>query len=259
MNKIKKAVLVIVAILFLLFLIGVSQEISEEKKSTEVSSGVLEKKIEVKVSSLPYLKYARLLLNDNKRTDKEIEDVVKKKNIGLVFFLCVENIPVKEECILQTGNFLKETREEEILTSKYNNCYLPTSGFLPGEPYYISVLNKKDKSVIAEYTVFPNPIKTTSPSGSQINLALDSVVDDIFLITGTGFIKNEDLLICSQSEDEVLDFPAQCDENGEFNLSLNVGVLGKTKGKAKIKVYSPKTKETLELDYKWGIPLETRF
>ena len=255
----KKVIILMVAIVLLFQDYGISQEISKEKKSTKVDSRVQEKKINVKVSCLSYLEYTKIVPNGKKMEDKEIEDYAKKNKLGKVFFVSVENIPANEECILQANTMFKKTLQDGLLTSMCNSAYLSTVDFFPGQPYYISVLKKKDRSVIAEYTVFPNPIETKSPSGRHINVAMGSAVENVFLITGTGFSKNEQLYVSSHSGNEILDCPVPCDENGGFRRRIEVGVLGKTKGKTKLKVYSPKTKETLELDYKWGIPLQNRF
>jgi hypothetical protein len=117
------------------------------------------------------------------------------------------------------------------------------------EPVRLSLVSDDDKHLRAFISWVPIPNRATDKKCSFEEVML-APLSSLVALQGSGYDPNTDIQFKSESEGEHHDGQIKSDSDGDFYFAVGLGVKGKEKGVAKVKVIS--TGCSVSLDIPWG-------
>lgn len=123
--------------------------------------------------------------------------------------------------------------------------------FMNGERVYYVIMSEDFKthwSIILE----PNPIQEFWDDGAKVSLEMLTPYANLFLVSGTNFCPDEELLITSTSKDEVISWTINVSSNGEWHMLYSPAVEGYIGGKVSYQVERKSMKKKRLLKFFWG-------
>jgi hypothetical protein len=117
------------------------------------------------------------------------------------------------------------------------------------EPIRLSLVSDDDKHLRAFISWVPIPNRATDKKCSFEEVML-APLSSLVALQGSGYEPNADIQFKSESEGEHHDGQIKSDADGNFYFAVGLGVKGKEKGVAKVKMIS--TGCSVSLDIPWG-------
>ncbi len=118
------------------------------------------------------------------------------------------------------------------------------------------VIEDGKKQKLAATRIFPKPIECKAADGASLRLRLSAPEIQNFELKGHGFKPNENLILISQSEKEIVPASAyEVSKEGNFTGFISPQVVGKAYGRASVTIIRQDGSK-MKLSYLWGIPEE---
>ena len=119
---------------------------------------------------------------------------------------------------------------------------------LDGEVYRLALVSQDQKAKIF-FAVIPAPIQATD-NGCMLEVVSLRLKNELVLIRGKGFQPNESVVLQSKSYEQTQERPDKVDANGEYQLPMQLFVVGKTGGTTAVKLNGARCAPVL--NFQWG-------
>jgi hypothetical protein len=194
-------------------------------------------------------------------TDREIEEYHLNKDLAPYYFVKTENFPIDKIYTYKTKNLNESEHnmgefiigESEMLKCKdfykKESAIFSANNTLPGEPIDF-ILESIDKLFKISQIFILKPLESKT-NGKVLSLTIINPERTLFWFKLFGCKPNEQIFVCSCSENEVGAHLTNADEKGELVGNIAPSVIGKTSGKAQFEIRTLQN-ELLKIDFNWG-------
>lgn len=133
----------------------------------------------------------------------------------------------------------------------FSEIKLSNISFMNGESVSFKLISD-DKKTSLVLSVIPSPIEYRWENDAYVHIKTLDRNAELFAVKGEGFLPNEVLSLESSSCNEKINSPLKAGNDGSFFVQMNVGVIGKRGGPAKIVIKRKDNPEIGTLKYYWG-------
>lgn len=147
-----------------------------------------------------------------------------------------------------------ESVKDRILLSNHN---LMVVGPIKGEQMYYVLVSSNKKTYLA-VQIIPDPIEYQWSDQAYVNALLLTKDATQFMVVGKGFQPNEQLVVTSQSGDEIGHFNVETNKDGMWISIILPGTIGKKGGPASVSVKRSHSAELGTMNYLWGTAVKNQ-